>query len=92
MVVVIQESSFIISFVLLCIHIMSLYPCLSSFQGHSVVAFDVNTESMETLEDAGASIASSPAEVASKADSIISMLPNSQHVRTCYTGEKGVFE
>lgn len=61
-------------------------------KGHSVVAYDINTESMETLEDAGAVIASSPAEVAGKADSIISMLPNSQHVRSCYTGEKGVFE
>lgn len=61
-------------------------------KGHSVVAYDVSPEAMERLEDEGASIAMSPAEVASKVDSIITMLPNSQHVRSCYTGEKGVFE
>ncbi|XP_042234893.1 3-hydroxyisobutyrate dehydrogenase, mitochondrial-like isoform X2 [Homarus americanus] len=61
-------------------------------KGHSVVAYDVNVEAMECLQDEGASIVSSPAEVASKVDSIITMLPNSQHVRSCYTGEKGVFE
>lgn len=82
---------YIISFIRICNSILThLYILL--FQGHSVVAYDINTESMEALEDAGAVIASSPAEVAGKADSIISMLPNSQHVRNCYTGEKGVFE
>lgn len=61
-------------------------------KGHSVVAYDVNPKAMENIEDAGARIAATPAEVASKVDSIITMLPNSQHVISCYTGEKGVFE
>ncbi|XP_071514761.1 3-hydroxyisobutyrate dehydrogenase, mitochondrial [Panulirus ornatus] len=61
-------------------------------KGHSVVAYDVSPVAMEYLQDEGADIASNPAEVASKVDSIITMLPNSQHVRSCYTGEKGVFE
>lgn len=61
-------------------------------QGHSIVVYDVSEEAMKRLEDEGASAASSPSEVASKVDRIISMLPNSQHVRSCYAGDKGVFQ
>ncbi|KAK7063248.1 hypothetical protein SK128_000613 [Halocaridina rubra] len=60
--------------------------------GHSVVAFDVNLEAMEIAGNAGASLAPTPAEVASKTDRIITMLPNSHHVRSCYAGENGIFE
>lgn len=61
-------------------------------KGHSVVVFDVNPEAMESIQDVGASIAPTPAEVASKADRIITMLPNSKHVQSCYAGENGVFK
>lgn len=61
-------------------------------KGHSIVVYDVSEEAMKRLEDEGASTASSPSEVASKVDRIISMLPNSQHVQSCYAGDKGVFQ
>lgn len=61
-------------------------------KGHSIVVYDVNEEAVRKLEDEGASAASSPSEVASKVDRIITMLPNSQHVRSCYMGDKGVFQ
>ena len=62
------------------------------FQGHNIVVYDVSDEAMKRLEDEGASIASCPSEVASKVDRVITMLPNSQHVRSCYMGDKGVFQ
>lgn len=61
-------------------------------KGHSVVAYDVNPEALENIQDVGGSVAPSPAEVASKADRIVTMLPNSQHVLTCYMGENGIFK
>ena len=45
---------------------------------------------MEQLQDQGASVAPTPADVANQADRIVTMLPNSQHVRTCYTGDNGI--
>lgn len=62
------------------------------YQGHNIVVYDVNEEAIRKLEDEGASGASSPSEVASRVDRIITMLPNSQHVCSCYTGDKGVFQ
>lgn len=61
-------------------------------KGHSIVVYDVSEEAVQRLGDQGASIASSPSEVASKVDRVITMLRNSQQVRSCYTGDKGVFQ
>lgn len=61
-------------------------------KGHSVVGYDVNPEAMERLQDIGGQILPTPADVASKCDSIITMLPNSQHVRSCYSGDHGILE
>ena len=47
---------------------------------------------MSKLHDAGADTAHSPAEVAGKSDTIISMLPNSNHVMEVYAGEHGILE
>lgn len=71
-------------------NLASLSPSL--VQGHSIVVYDVSEEAMRRLEDEGACTAANPSEVASKVDRIISMLPNSQHVRSCYAGDKGVFQ
>ena len=68
-----------------------LYLCFEK-QGHSVIAYDVNPEALETIEDVGGCAAPTPAEVASKADRIVTMLPNSQHVQTCYAGENGILK
>lgn len=74
--------------------VLGIYAWLSPslLQGHSIVVYDVNEEAIKKLEDEGACAASTPSEVASKVDRIITMLPNSQHVRSCYTGDKGVFQ
>lgn len=53
--------------------------------GHKVVAFDVNSAAVDTLVAGGnASAASSPAEVAAAASTIITMLPSNPHVRKVY--------
>jgi len=61
-------------------------------KGLSVVGYDVNPEAMERLRDIGGEIAPTPADVASKCDRIVTMLPNSQHVKSCFAGENGIFE
>ena len=42
------------------------------------------------IEDAGGEIASSPRQVAMKCDKIVTMLPNSTHVKEVYMGEEGI--
>jgi len=61
-------------------------------KGHKVVVYDVFPEAMAKLGDLGAQTASSPAEVGEKSDTIVSMLPNNQHVMDVYTGENGVLK
>lgn len=59
--------------------------------GYQLVVYDVNEKVLDVLSSAGAEIASSPADVAKKADKfIITMLPNSPHVRTVVAGENGI--
>lgn len=61
-------------------------------KGHSVAVFDVVPEAVSVLTDRGATRCQSPAEVASLCHRIVSMLPNSEHVREVYTGDEGVFQ
>ncbi|KAK2717773.1 hypothetical protein QYM36_006534 [Artemia franciscana] len=61
-------------------------------KGHPVVVYDVFPESMTQLTDEGAIMVHHPAEVAEKADRIITMLPTSAHVKEVYQGEQGVFK
>jgi 3-hydroxyisobutyrate dehydrogenase-like beta-hydroxyacid dehydrogenase len=56
------------------------------------MVYDVYPEAMSKLHDAGAHTGHSPAEVADKSDTIISMLPNSNHVMDVYTGVNGILE
>lgn len=59
--------------------------------GHSVLAFDLSSEAMAQLQDAGAELAASPAALASSAPSIVfTMLPAAQHVRSVYLGDDGL--
>jgi 2-hydroxy-3-oxopropionate reductase len=60
--------------------------------GHEVVVFDFNKESIANVEAAGAKAASSSADVASQVPLVITMLPNSPHVKSAVCGEKGVLE
>jgi 2-hydroxy-3-oxopropionate reductase len=60
--------------------------------GKSVVAFDIVEKALEEAVQAGAEKGSSPEDVAGKTDVIITMLPNSPHVREVLCGAKGVLE
>ena len=60
--------------------------------GHEVVCYDVNQESVDELVAAGAVAGASSADVAAQVPLVITMLPNSPHVKTVVMGEKGVLE
>lgn len=59
-------------------------------KGHKLIVFDVTPASVEALKADGATVASSPKDVAAKADLIVTMLPASQHVLEVYTGNAGI--
>jgi 2-hydroxy-3-oxopropionate reductase len=60
--------------------------------GYRLVVFDTNAAPMKELAAAGAETASSPKEVAEKCDIVVTMLPNSPHVRAVVSGPQGVIE
>lgn len=60
--------------------------------GYEVVVCDVVKAAVDELVAAGAKAAATPKEVAQQTDIIITMLPNSPHVRTVVLGENGVIE
>jgi len=60
--------------------------------GHEVVCFDINQESVAEVVAAGATSAASSAEIASQVELVITMLPNSPHVKAAVMGEGGVLE
>lgn len=60
--------------------------------GYDLVVSDLNKESVKELEELGASVASCGAEIARQCDVMITMLPNSPHVRAVALGERGIAE
>ena len=60
--------------------------------GYSLVVYDVVKLSANELIAAGAQEASSPADVASKVQTIITMLPNGPEVKEVVTGTQGILE
>lgn len=60
--------------------------------GYDLVVYDLNTAAVEEVAGAGAQTANSPKEVAAVSDVIITMLPNSPHVKAVVLGENGVIE
>jgi 2-hydroxy-3-oxopropionate reductase len=60
--------------------------------GYELVVNDLNKASVEELIAAGAETGTCSADVASKSDVIITMLPNSPHVKAAVLGEGGVIE
>ena len=60
--------------------------------GHELVVVDFNKEAVKDVESNGASSAGSPAEVLKQVDLVITMLPNSPHVKTVALGENGLIE
>ena len=60
--------------------------------GHQLVIFDINENAVAELKQAGAEVGSSPKDVASKTNIIITMLPNSPEVKAVVLGKDGVIE
>lgn len=60
--------------------------------GHELVVFDVIKENVEQLIAVGAKAAESSKEVAQECKLMITMLPNSPHVKTVIMGENGILE
>jgi 2-hydroxy-3-oxopropionate reductase len=60
--------------------------------GHEVVCYDVIKENVDNVVAAGAKAAPSSKAVAQECAIIITMLPNSPHVKTVVLGEGGVLE
>lgn len=61
-------------------------------KGFQVVAYDVAPAALEAAVRLGAAAASSGAEVARRSQLVITMLPSSSHVESCYLGAEGVLE
>ncbi len=60
--------------------------------GHTLVVYDVVEAPVKELVEAGATAGTSPRDVAARNDLIITMLPNSPHVKKAVLGEGGVIE
>ncbi len=60
--------------------------------GYELVVCDVVKTAVEEIVAAGATAAATPKAVAEQADIIITMLPNSPHVKQVILGENGVIE
>ena len=60
--------------------------------GYSLTVYDVNTAAVKEVVAAGAAEGTSSADVASKSEVVITMLPNSPHVKTVVLGANGVLE
>lgn len=60
--------------------------------GYELVVMDKNQAAVEEVVNAGAKAANTPKAVAEQVDIIITMLPNSPHVREVVLGENGIIE
>lgn len=60
--------------------------------GYELVVFDLNKPAVEEVAAVGAEKGASGLDVASKSDIVITMLPNSPHVKAAVLGEGGVAE
>ncbi|CNH37098.1 putative 2-hydroxy-3-oxopropionate reductase [Yersinia massiliensis] len=60
--------------------------------GYSLIVLDRNTAALDELLSAGATAAATPKAMAAECDIIITMLPNSPHVKEVVLGENGVIE
>lgn len=60
--------------------------------GHDLVVFDFNKDSVADLVSCGAAAAETGKEVAAQVEVVITMVPNSPHVRAAVLGENGVAE
>jgi len=61
-------------------------------KGHKLLVYDALADKAQEFKAEGATIASSPADVAAGTKKIVTMLPSSPHVREVYSGAKGLFQ
>ncbi|XP_042327111.1 3-hydroxyisobutyrate dehydrogenase, mitochondrial [Sceloporus undulatus] len=60
--------------------------------GYPVIAYDVFPEACKEFQELGTQVTDSPADVAERADRIITMLPSNPNVMEVYTGTNGVLK
>ncbi len=60
--------------------------------GYRVLGFDLSEEALTAHADAGGEKAAGVADLAAKADVIVTMLPAGKHVRQIYQGEGGILD
>ena len=60
--------------------------------GYNLVVYDINTEAVQEVVVAGATIGTSAKDVAAQCEIILTMLPNSPHVKAAILGVNGVLE
>ncbi len=60
--------------------------------GHSLMAFDTAAPALEKVIDLGAKGATSPAEVAARADVVLMFLPGPGDVEACVVGRQGLLQ
>jgi 2-hydroxy-3-oxopropionate reductase len=60
--------------------------------GYKLVVYDIVPAPVQELKEAGAEVGTSPSDVASKTNIIITMLPNSPHVKEAVLGKNGIIE
>ncbi|XP_033021096.1 3-hydroxyisobutyrate dehydrogenase, mitochondrial [Lacerta agilis] len=60
--------------------------------GYPVIAYDVFPEACKEFQDLGSQVTDSPADVADKADRIITMLPSSANAIEVYVGSNGILK
>lgn len=60
--------------------------------GYELMVFDFNSEAVTEVVGCGGKAAANGAEIAENCEVIITMLPNSPHVRSAVLGEKGIAE
>ncbi len=60
--------------------------------GYSLIVYDINKDAVKDVAKAGAETGKSCKDVAEKSDIIITMLPNSPHVKEVLFGKNGVIE
>lgn len=60
--------------------------------GHKLVVYDIVDAPVKELVQAGAAAGSSPKDVAARSELIITMLPNSPHVKEAVLGKNGAIE
>ena len=60
--------------------------------GYELVVFDINQDAVNEVVAAGAKSAPTSKDVAAQSEVVITMLPNSPHVKAAVLGENGVLE